>query len=102
MAEQLFAVNVSHARAEARVSVAKLPVHAVQGVGHGVHSVHHKLDLPFLLVAGVEAHFFQSCRRNSERSEKSEGNQESKGKVKRLKQNIWSQVGQQTVTGRNV
>lgn len=67
VAEQLFAVDASHARAEPRVSVAELPVHAVQGVGHGVHGVHHELDLSLLLVAGVAADFFQTCRRNSER-----------------------------------
>lgn len=70
MAEQLFAVDASHARAEARVSVAELPVHAVQGVGHGVHGVHHKLDLSLLLVVGVAANFFQTCQRKSERLEK--------------------------------
>ena len=58
MAEQLFAVDVGHARAEARVPVAELPVHAVQGVGHGVHGVHHELNLALLLVAGVPTNFF--------------------------------------------
>lgn len=70
MAEQLFAVDASHARTEARVSVAELPVHAVQGVGHGVDGVHNKLNLSLLLVAGVAANFFQTCRRKSERLEK--------------------------------
>lgn len=70
MAEQLFAVDASHARAEAWVAVAELPVHAVQSVGHGVHGVHHKLDLSLLLVAGVAPNLFQTCRRKSERLEK--------------------------------
>lgn len=58
VAEQLFAVDVGHARAEARVPVAELPVHVVQGVGHGVHGIHHELNLAFLLVAGVPTNFF--------------------------------------------
>lgn len=70
MAEQLFAVDAGHAGAEARVPVAELPVHAVQGVGHGIHGIHHKLNLSLLLVAGVTANFFQTCRRKSERLEK--------------------------------
>lgn len=58
VAEQLFAVDAGHARAEARVSVAELPVHAVQGVGHGVHRVHHKLNLPLLFVTGITTDLF--------------------------------------------
>lgn len=61
MAEQLLAVDVGHAGAEAGVAVAQLAVHTVQGVGHGVHGVHHKLDLALLLVAGVASHLLQAC-----------------------------------------
>ena len=57
VAEQLLAVDVvGHVLAEAGVSVATLAVHAVQGVSHGVHSVHDELHLALLLVAGVPAH----------------------------------------------
>lgn len=62
--QQLLAVDVGHARAEARVSGAELAVHVVQSVGHGVHGVHHKLNLPLLLVGGVTAHFLQPWNRN--------------------------------------
>lgn len=59
MAEKLFAIDViGHARAEARVAVAEFPVHAVQSVGHGIHSIHHKLNLPLLFVTGVTTNLF--------------------------------------------
>lgn len=58
VAEQFFAVNVGHARAEAGVAVAELPMHAVQGVGHGIHGVHHELNLPLLFITGITANFF--------------------------------------------
>lgn len=61
VAEQLLAVDAAgHSRAQTRVAVAQLPVHVVQGVGHGVHRVHHELNLPFLFVAGIPADFFQT------------------------------------------
>lgn len=61
VAEQLFAIDVAgHAGAETRVAVAELPVHAVQGVGHGVHRIHHKLNLTLLLVTGITTNFFQT------------------------------------------
>lgn len=62
MAEQLLAVDVGHAGAEAGVAVAELAVHAVQGVSHGVHGVHHELHLALLLVAGVASHLLQACK----------------------------------------
>lgn len=62
MAEQLLAVDVGHAGAEARVAVAELAVHAVQGMSHGVHGVHHELHLALLLVAGVASHLLQACK----------------------------------------
>lgn len=58
VAEQLFAVDAGHARAEAWVSIAELPVHAVQGMGHGVHGIHHKLNLALLFVTGITTNFF--------------------------------------------
>ena len=59
VAEQLFAIDaIGHARAEAWVAVAEFPVHAVQSVGHGVHSIHHKLNLPLLFVTGITTNFF--------------------------------------------
>lgn len=58
VAEQLFAIDVSHAWAEAWVAVAELSVHTMQSVRHRVDGVHHKLNLSFLLVAWVPAHFF--------------------------------------------
>lgn len=59
VAQQLFAINVvGHAWAEAWVPVAELPVHTMQSVSHCVDGVHHKLNLPFLLIAGVPSHFF--------------------------------------------
>lgn len=61
MAEQLLAVDVGHTGAKAGVAVAELTVHAVQGVGHGVHGVHHELDLALLLIAGVASHLLQAC-----------------------------------------
>lgn len=66
MAQQLLAVDVGHAGAEARVAVAELAVHAVQGVGHGVHGVHHELDLALLLVAGVASNLLQACQGKTE------------------------------------
>lgn len=61
VAQQLFAVDVvGHARAETRVAVAQLAVHVVQRVGHGVHGIHHELNLPFLFITGVTANFFET------------------------------------------
>lgn len=57
--QQLLAVDVGHAGTEARGAGAQLAVHVVQGVGHGVHGVHHELHLPLLLVGGVTAHLLQ-------------------------------------------
>lgn len=88
MAEQLLAVDASHARAEARVPVAELPVHAVQGVGHGVNGVHHKLNLSLLLVAGVTANFLQTCQRKSERLEKRKNKRSAVKERSRIKGNI--------------
>lgn len=64
--QQLLAVDVGHARAQAGVSGTELAVHVVQSVRHGVHGVHHKLNLPLLLVGGVTANFLQPWNRNRE------------------------------------
>lgn len=44
-----------HPWADAGIIGAQVLVHIVQGVGHGVHRVNHKLHLPFLLVLGVDS-----------------------------------------------
>lgn len=61
VSEQLLAVDVGHAGAKAGVAVAKLTVHPVEGVSHGVHGVHHELDFALLLIAGVASHLLQAC-----------------------------------------
>lgn len=70
VSEQLLAVDVGHAGAEPGVAVAELAVHTVQGVGHGVHGVHHELDLALLLVAGVASHLLQACEGKTGRQER--------------------------------
>ena len=65
--QQLLPVDVGHARTQAGVSGTELAVHVVQSVRHGVHGVHHELDLPLLLVGGVAANFLQPWKRNSVR-----------------------------------
>lgn len=64
--QQFFAVDVGHSRAQACVSCAEVPVHLVEGVGHGVHGVHHELHLPLLLIRGVTAHLLQTCEENKD------------------------------------
>lgn len=66
VSQQLLAIDVGHARAQAGVSGTELAVHVVQSVGHGVHGVHHKLNLSLLLVGGVTTDFLQSWNRNNE------------------------------------
>lgn len=51
-----------HAAAHASAAGTQILVHAVQRVGHGVHRVDHKLDLPLLLVVGVPADPLLPCR----------------------------------------
>lgn len=44
-----------HLVADAHGAGAEVRVHAVQGVGHGVHGIDHKLHLALLFVLGVSA-----------------------------------------------
>ena len=44
-----------HLGADAGVLRTQVPLHVVEGVGHGVHGVHHELNLPLLLVLGIDA-----------------------------------------------
>lgn len=59
--EQLFASRVLHLGADPRVVGTEVLVHVVERMGHGVHSIDHKLDLPLLLVVGVFANSLLSC-----------------------------------------
>lgn len=68
--QQLLPVDVGHARTQAGVSGTELAVHVVQSVRHGVHGVHHELNLPLLLVGGVTANFLQTWNRNNVRRSK--------------------------------
>lgn len=64
VAEQLLPIDVvGHARAEARVAIAEIPVHAVESVCHGVDGIHHKLNLPLLFIVGITADLFQACKK---------------------------------------
>ena len=56
-----------HRRAQASVPRTERLVHAVQGVGNGIHRVNHKLHLPLLLVARVSADAFLTCPRDAQR-----------------------------------
>lgn len=62
VSQQLLPIDVAHAGAEARKPRAEISMHPVQRVGHGVHRIHHKLHLPFLLVAGVPSDLLQPCK----------------------------------------
>lgn len=53
--EQFLPPRQVHLRADAGVLRAQVPLHVVQGVGHGVHGVYHELDFTLLLVLGVDA-----------------------------------------------
>lgn len=53
--EQLLASGHVHVGADARVLWTQVPLHVVEGVGHGVDGVDHELDLTLLLVLGVDA-----------------------------------------------
>lgn len=44
-----------HLGADAGVLGTQVPLHVVEGVGHGVHRIDHKLDLTLLLILGINA-----------------------------------------------
>lgn len=50
--QQCLSFRGLHPWANAGIIRAQVLVHIVQGVGHGVHRVNHKLHFPFLLVLG--------------------------------------------------
>lgn len=52
--EELLPSSQFHLRTEASVVGTQVPLHVVEGVGHGVHGVNHKLDLPFLFILGID------------------------------------------------
>lgn len=56
-----------HCWAQPCVPGAESLVHAVEGVGNGVHSINHKLHLPFLLVGRVPADAFLTCPTDAQR-----------------------------------
>lgn len=53
--EKLLPSSQVHLGADAGVLRTEVPLHVVEGVGHGVHCIDHKLDLTLLLVLGVNA-----------------------------------------------
>lgn len=53
--EQFLPSSQIHLRADAGVLWTQVSLHVVEGVGHGVHRVDHKLDLTLLLVLGISA-----------------------------------------------
>lgn len=53
--QQCLSFRGLHPWANAGIIWAQVLVHIVQGVGHGVHRVNHKLHFPFLLVLGVDS-----------------------------------------------
>lgn len=61
VSQELLSIDIAHAGAEAGVSEAVIPVHAVQRVCHRINRIHHKLHLPFLLITGVTADLLQTC-----------------------------------------
>lgn len=59
--QQQAALHWVHAAADAVASRTEVLVHTVQGVGHGVDGINHKLDLALLLVARVTADPLLPC-----------------------------------------
>lgn len=61
-----------HLLADTHEAGTQVHVHAVQGVGHGVHGVDHKLDLALLLVLRVSTDPLVTCSQE-DRSWRGEG-----------------------------
>lgn len=66
--EELLAPGQVHVGADAGALRTQVPLHVVEGVGHGVHGVDHELDLALLLVLGVDADALLTWRDGTETS----------------------------------
>lgn len=60
VAQQLLPSGHLHVGTDARAVGTQVVLHVVEGVGHGINGVDHKLHLTLLLVLGVDADAFLS------------------------------------------
>lgn len=97
--QELLATSVLHLLTNSRLVRTKVLLHVVQGVGHGIHRVDHKLHLPFLLIFGVCSYSLLSWKKErKQKLKQSEDFQTSVAKCvpkcsrKRKEGGKWSQL----------